>query len=352
MTDSKFITFDKVFDTEEIRKELYKDTKKDPNYYDEGTNPKVKVETSYLISKHIDDLSQNIKYVEGDKIMGISQPSYYTLKGNKEKNIEELISLFYLFPFSNSKIKPSFSGSTSELIKKAPIKDDVNNKILYFESPGKKPEGSEGKKGTITSKDSSKKTYKILIGDTNKSEVKKDQLIFLERTTEGANSQYLDKDVYKQYIKIHGKEVVELLKSLKDKSFEDAKKIYVDFVKKTDFKGVSDSDYMSNRFSDISKNNVKEDKATSPATASDSPEVTSGATPGATPGTTKGTNLNLDCNLTDAKDTTTTKGGRKRGRKTRRKTNKRKRRTLKKRKTKKAKKTRKNKKTKRVRFRL
>ena len=353
MTDSKFITFDQVFDKEEIRKKLTGDVKL---YYDTTKNPAVQKATSELVSKHIDKLGKSIAQVKG-----MLRSQYYAIPvgdpstPTKEGNIEKLISLFYLFPFSNSKITPGkldINKSPSKNIKIAPIKDGIDDKIVYFESPGSKPDGNPGKAGTISAK--TDKTYTIKIDGVTKSSVKKDQLIFLERTTDGETSEYLDEAVYKKYIEIHGIKVADLLKDLKDKSFKEAEKEYVTFVDKTDFGDIAAA-YASNRFSTISKNNSTEPPSVSPTTSvstSGSPgSPASPATP-ATPATPK--KLIMKCTLGPNAPGA---GGRRRRRKTLKKRNTMKnRKTLKKRKatrrrksTKKRKK-RKTTKTKRVKF--
>ena len=62
MPDSKFITFDQVFDRKDIRKTIYE---KDPDdkYYDVKLADPVVNDTSKLISKHIDKLGKGIKTV-------------------------------------------------------------------------------------------------------------------------------------------------------------------------------------------------------------------------------------------------------------------------------------------------
>ena len=344
-----FIKFDDVFDQEEIRKELTSDTVDVKLYYDTTKNPAVQDKTTKLVSKHIDKLGKGIKHVKG--MLG---SSYYAIPLNnvntKEGDIEKLISLFYLFPFSNSKIHSRKSTSTA--IFSAPIKDGIGDKIMYFESPGDKPDGKAGHIGTISAK--SDKTYTIKLGSNTKSSVQKNQLIFLERTTDGETSDYLDEAVYKKYIEIHGIKVADLLKDLKKLSFKEAEKKYVQFVDKTDFGDIAAA-YASNRFSTISKNNSTEPPSVSPTTSvstSGSPgSPASPATP-ATPATPK--KLIMKCTLGPNAPGA---GGRRRRRKTLKKRNTMKnRKTLKKRKatrrrksTKKRKK-RKTTKTKRVKF--
>ena len=363
MTDSKFITFDQVFDKEEIRKKLTGDVKL---YYDTTKNPAVQKATSELVSKHIDKLGKSIAQVKG-----MLRSQYYAIPvgdpstPTKEGNIEKLISLFYLFPFSNSKITPGkldINKSPSKNIKIAPIKDGIDDKIVYFESPGSKPDGNPGKAGTISAK--TDKTYTIKIDGVTKSSVKKDQLIFLERTTDGETSEYLDEAVYKKYIEIHGIKVVELLESLQNITFKEAEKKYVDFVEKTDF-GNIEALYASNKFSTISIQNKTEPPAVSPGSTGSpgSPGSPGSATPGspgsatpgsATPGsaTPQPKKLKLNCALTND----TGAGGRRRRRKTLKKRNTMKnRKTLKKRKAtrrRKSTKKRKTTKTKRVRFKM
>ena len=362
MTDSKFITFDQVFDKEEIRKKLTGDVER---YYDTTKNPAVQKDTSELVSKHIDKLGKSIALVKG-----MLRSQYYAIPvgdpstPTKEGDIEKLISLFYLFPFSNSKIKPGkldINKSTSKNIKTAPIKDGIGDKIVYFESPGSKPNGNPGQPGTISAK--TDKTYTIKIDGVTKSSVKKDQLIFLERTTDGETSEYLDEAVYKKYIEIHGIKVVELLESLQNITFKEAEKKYVDFVEKTDF-GNIEALYASNKFSTISIQNKTEPPAVSPGSTGSpgSPGSPGSATPGsattgspaspATSGSPQSKKLKLNCALTND----TGAGGRRRRRKTLKKRNTMKnRKTLKKRKAtrrRKSTKKRKTTKTKRVRFKM
>ena len=340
-----FIKFDDVFDQEEIRKELPRDTDDVTPYYDTTKNPAVQDKTKNLVSNHIDELGKGIKQLNGT--MGY----YYNIEDisgtdKYEKNIEKLISLFYLFPFSNSKIHSRKSTSTA--IFSAPIKDGIGDKIMYFD----KPDGKAGQIGTISAKND--KTYTIKLGSNTKSSVQKNQLIFLERTTDGETSDYLDEAVYKKYIEIHGIKVADLLKDLKKLSFKEAEKKYVQFVDKTDFGDIAAA-YASNRFSTISKNNSTEPPSVSPTTSvstSGSPgSPASPATP-ATPATPK--KLIMKCTLGPNAPGA---GGRRRRRKTLKKRNTMKnRKTLKKRKatrrrksTKKRKK-RKTTKTKRVKF--
>jgi hypothetical protein len=356
MTDSNFITFDKVFDKEEIRKTIYEKVP-DDKYYDVKLADPVVNDTSNLVSKHIDKLGKGIKQTTNNwsgttYTISLGSPSTDT----KEGDIEKLISLFYLFPFSNSKIKPATIfgkkvGSTSKIIKTAPIKDGKDNKIMYFATPG----NNAGQPGTISAKNDKTYTIKLNSSSSTKSSVKKDQLIFLERTTEGETSDYLDEAVYKKYIEIHGIKVVKLLEELKDKSFKEAEKEYVKFVENTDF-GDIEGEYASNKFSKISENNSKNPPSASPGSATPGSPTTSGssgspASPASPPPKKK---LSLNCALT----TDTGAGGRRRKRrKTLKKRNTMKnRKTLKKRKatrrrksTKKRKK-RKTTKTKRVKF--
>ena len=348
-----FIKFDDVFDQEEIRKELTSDTGNVKLYYDTTKNPAVQDKTTKLVSKHIDKLGKGIKHVKG--MLG---SSYYAIPLNnvntKEVDIEKLISLFYLFPFSNSKIHSRKSTSTA--IFSAPIKDGIGDKIMYFESPGDKPDGKAGKPGTISAKND--KTYTIKLGSgsssgsSTKSSVTKDQLIFLERTTVGETSEYLDEAVYKKYIEIHGIKVVELLEELKNKSFKEAETIYVTFVENTDF-GDIEGDYASNRFSKISEINSENPPSASPGSATPGSPTTSGS-PATPESPTPNKKLSLNCTLGPNAPGA---GGRRRRRKTLKKRNTMKnRKTLKKRKatrrrksTKKRKK-RKTTKTKRVKF--
>jgi len=146
-----FIKFDDVFDQEEIRKKLPSDTGNVKLYYNDTLADPVVKDTSKLVSKHIDKLGEGIKQTtnwRGKTTYTISLGSPPT--DTKGGDIEKLISLFYLFPFSNSKIHSRKSTSTA--IFSAPIKDGIGDKIMYFESPGDKPDGKAGKPGTISAK--------------------------------------------------------------------------------------------------------------------------------------------------------------------------------------------------------
>jgi hypothetical protein len=64
MPDSKFITFDQVFDRKDIRKTIYEKVP-DDKYYDVKLADPVVKETSKLVSNHINTLGKSIAQVKG-----------------------------------------------------------------------------------------------------------------------------------------------------------------------------------------------------------------------------------------------------------------------------------------------
>ena len=345
---SELITFDKIFDNNDVRKSVYvkeDNTSEDSTMYDPTKNEATQIpdDKKEMINKKIMDLfvgnnknDTNLKQTPG-KAFGSSME----LDKMKDAELNEFISIFYSFPFSNSKIKPSLVGaSISETIKPFPLKTDSGSKVIYFD---------ENKKGNLaTINNYNKDNSQILVDNSTKNKVKDSQLFLLERTS-GKSNQFLDEDVYKNYIKYHGKEVLNLLNTLVSSSdLKTNKTSYTSFVKNTSFESQTvgkeniPSEYQTNRFTDLQKLNKSPD-----TNANDSTTGSPTGSPTSTSASTS-TKKQINCEITNA----AASGGKKKRRTKRKKTNKRKRKTIKKRKTKKPKKSMKRRKTKRVTFKL
>tara|TARA_B100000886_G_scaffold340548_1_gene311114 strand:+ start:4968 stop:6032 length:1065 start_codon:yes stop_codon:yes gene_type:complete len=353
---SELITFDKIFDNNDVRKSIYvkeDNTSEDPTMYDPTKNEATQIpeDKKEMINKKIMDLfvgsdTSNIKLEKAPS--GISKTN--KLGEMKGSELDDFISIFYSFPFSNSKIEPSLPGaSLSETIKSFPKKTDTNSKVIYFAN-----NDAKGKLATI--KNYNKDNIQILIDDSAINKVKDNQLFFLERTN-GTKNKFLDEDVYKNYIKYNGKKILVLLNDLVSSiKLKDNKMKYIDFVQNTSFKnktvGNEDipSEYQTNKFRELLKLNKSADTDTnnsSTGSSDDSPTGSPNGSPTSTSASTS-TNKQINCEITNA----AASGGKKKRKTMRKKTNKRKRKTIKKRKTKKPKKSMKRRKTKRVTFKL